>query len=105
MKLNRYSPQEVAFYLASLLRKTIKNRESKDEIMNATQLLVEWVEQKGELSVEELGKLVCSFIPESCDDCVWLSYEDRATCPSQNGAPCRIYLNKVFNYLEGKGLI
>ena len=105
MKLNRYSPQEVAFYLASLLRKTIKKRESRDEIMNATQLLVERVEQKGELSVEELGRLVCSFIPESCDDCVWLSYEARASCPSQNGAPCRTYLNKVFSYLEGRGLI
>ena len=73
--------------------------------MNITQALVEKVEQNEELSVEELGRLVCSFIPESCDDCAWLSYEERASCPSQEGAPCRIYLNKVFSYLESKGLI
>ena len=105
MKLNRYSPQKATVRLASFLRKTIKNRTSKDDIMHITQSLVERVEQKGELSIEELERLVCSFIPESCDDCVWLSNEDRASCPSKGDAPCRMYLNKVINYLEDRGLI
>ena len=105
MKLNRYSPQKFFPPLASIWRKAFKPRNSQDEIMHITQSLMEKTEQKEELSVAELERLVCSFIPESCDECVWLSYEDRASCPSQGDAPCRIYLNKVINYLEDKGLI
>ena len=63
------------------------------------------VEQKEKLSIEELERFVCAFIPESCDDCVWLKDEEKSSCPSPKGAPCRIYLNKVFKYLESKGLI
>lgn len=73
--------------------------------MRSTQALVERVEQKGELSIEELERLVCSFMPESCNDCIWLRYEDRVSCPSRGDAPCRIYLNEVLNCLKGKGLI
>jgi hypothetical protein len=75
------------------------------DVMQNTQALVEKVEQKGALSIKELERLVCSFIPESCDECIWLRYEDRVSCPSRGDAPCRIYLNEVLNYLEGRGLI
>ena len=83
----------------------MKYRKKKDYIVNITQSLLKIAEQKGELSIKELERLVCSFIPESCDDCVWLKDEDRSSCPCSEGAPCRIYLNKVFDYLESKGLI
>jgi hypothetical protein len=105
MKLNRYSPQRLTFHLASILRKTIKYRNSKDDIMQITQSLMKKVEQKGELSIAELTRVVCSFIPESCDDCTWLSNKDKSSCPDSTGAPCRKYLNEVFDYLENRGLI
>ena len=63
------------------------------------------VEQKGELSIEELERFVSSFIPESCDDCIWVKDEDKSSCPCSEEAPCRIYINKVLNYLEREGLI
>jgi len=63
------------------------------------------IDQKGGLSTEELGKFVLSFIPESCDDCIWVEEDKKASCPFPGGAPCKIYLNKVLNYLEIKGLI
>ena len=69
------------------------------------EFLKKTIEQKSGLSVEELEKLVFSFIPESCDDCNWVEDEEKGSCPFPEGAPCRIYLNKVLNYLETKGLI
>jgi hypothetical protein len=63
------------------------------------------VERKSELSSEDLEKFVLSFIPESCDDCVWLKEDEKLSCPSSEGAPCKIALHRVLNYLEGKGLI
>ena len=76
-----------------------------DDVVPITQALVEKVQQKGALSIVELERLVCSFIPESCDECIWLGNEDRVSCPSKGDAPCRIYLNEVLNYLEDRGLI
>ena len=67
--------------------------------------LREKVEQKEKVSIEELEKFIGSFIPDSCDDCIWLKDEDRSFCPSPEGAPCRIYLNKVFKHLESEGFI
>jgi len=63
------------------------------------------VEQKWELSIEELERFVSSFIPESCDDCIWVKDEDKSSCPCAEGAPCRMYINSVLNYLEHEGLI
>jgi hypothetical protein len=61
--------------------------------------------QNGELSMEDLQRFVSSFIPESCDDCIWLKSEDKSSCLSSKGAPCRIHLNRILKYLESKGLI
>ena len=105
MRLNRYSPRKFFSPLAFIWRKNVTHKNNQEEIMHITQSLMKKAEQNEELSVTELERLVCSFIPESCDDCVWLSYEDRASCPSQGDAPCRIFLNKVIKYLEDKGLI
>ncbi len=63
------------------------------------------VKQKSEMSSEDLEKFVLSFIPESCDDCVWLKEDEKSSCPSSEGAPCKISLNRVLDYLERKGLI
>jgi len=67
--------------------------------------LKKMAEQNGGLSIEDLQRFVSPFIPDSCDDCIWLNGEDKSSCPSPKGAPCRIYLNKVLKYLESKGLI
>ncbi len=61
--------------------------------------------QNGELSIEDLQRFISSFIPESCDDCIWFKGEDKSSCLSSKGAPCRIYLNRILKYLESKGLI
>ncbi len=81
-----------------------KYKDRKEETMHIESL---WktVEQKNELSLEDLEKFVLSFIPESCDDCVWLKEDEKFSCPSSEGAPCKISLNRVLDYLERKGLI
>lgn len=61
--------------------------------------------QNGELSIEDLQRFISSFIPESCDDCIWIKSNDKSSCFSSKGAPCRIYLNRILKYLESKGLI
>jgi hypothetical protein len=82
----------------------MKYKDYKEDTMHIESL---WktVKQKSELSSEDLEKFVLSFIPESCDDCVWLKEEEKSYCPSSEGAPCKISLNKVLDYLEKKGLI
>ncbi len=92
-----------AFTLAFLLQ--IKNIKTARMILMNISSLRKIVEKNGELSIEELQRFVSSFIPESCDDCIWLKGKDKSSCPAHNGAPCRIYLNRVLKYLESKGLI
>ncbi len=87
-----------------LLNKKYKIKTARMILMNISSLR-KIVEKNGELSIEELQRFVSSFIPESCDDCIWLKGKDKSSCPAHKGAPCRIYLNRVLKYLESKGLI
>jgi hypothetical protein len=82
----------------------MKYKDYKEDTMHIESLR-KTVERKSELSSEDLEKFVLSFIPESCDDCVWLKEDEKLSCPSSEGAPCKISLNRVLNYLERKGLI
>jgi hypothetical protein len=83
------------------------NYKDKDRKQDTMHIESFWktVEQKSELSSEDLEKFVLSFIPESCDDCVWLKEDEKSYCPSSEGAPCKISLNRVLDYLGRKGLI
>ena len=82
----------------------MKYKDYKEDTM-PIESLRKTVERKSELSSEDLEKFVLSFIPESCDDCVWLKEDEKSSCPSSEGAPCKISLNKVLSYLERKGVI
>jgi hypothetical protein len=73
--------------------------------MHTIQKVIAEVERKRRLSIAELQRLISSFIPESCDECIWLESEARSSCPCSERAPCRQYLNEVLHYLEDQGLI
>ena len=102
IQIDNYYKKE-SFTLAFLL--LIKNIKTARMILMNISSLRKIVEKNGELSMEELQRFVSSFIPESCDDCIWLKGKDISSCPAHKGAPCRIYLNRVLKYLESKGLI
>ena len=68
--------------------------------------LVKQAEKKGRLSSEELERFIHACIPESCETCVWTKGEQRsACCTSPKEALCRIYLYRLLNDLERRGLI
>lgn len=73
--------------------------------MNVESLLRK-IEKNGLMNPEELKIFISSCIPESCKDCFWLDdNEKKITCRSAKEAPCRMYLHRILNYLESKGLI
>ena len=72
--------------------------------MNVKSLL-EQAEGRGRVSHEELERFVAACIPDSCDECSWVSEGNRTPCTSLKEAPCRIYLYRVLNQLESKGLL
>ena len=57
------------------------------------------------MNPEELRNFISSCIPESCKDCFWLDDKEKISCRSPKEAPCRMYLHRILNYLESKGLI
>ena len=57
------------------------------------------------MSFEELERFVAACIPASCEECSWVREGNRSPCTSLKEAPCRIYLYRVLNHLENKGLI
>ena len=86
------------------IRIALMNHEDRKDTMHIEAMWKKF-EQKNALSSEDLGKFFLSFITESCDDCVWLKEEEKSSCPSSEGAPCKLSLNKVLDYLGKKGLI
>lgn len=72
--------------------------------MNVDSLLRQ-VEKNGSMNPEELRIFINSCIPESCKDCFWLNDKEKVSCRSAREAPCRMYLHRILNYLESKGLI
>jgi hypothetical protein len=68
-------------------------------------LLLKQTKSRGRLSFEELERVVTACIPESCEECSWVKEGNRSPCTSLKKAPCRIYLYRVLNHLESKGLI
>ncbi len=72
--------------------------------MNVDSLLRQ-VEKNGLMNPEELRIFISSCIPESCKDCFWLADREKISCRSPKEAPCRMYLHRILNYLESKGLI
>ena len=67
--------------------------------------LVKQAEEKGRLNYEELERFVNACIPESCETCAWVKNSKRSICKSPKEAPCRIYLYRLLNNLERRGLI
>jgi len=67
--------------------------------------LLRRVEKNGSMSSEELMIFISSCIPESCEECFWLNDKEKLACRSAKEAPCRMYLHRILNYLESKGLI
>lgn len=67
--------------------------------------LLKRAERTGRLTFEELERFAATCIPESCEECSWVKEENRSPCTSLKEAPCRIYLYRMLNYLESRGLI
>ena len=60
------------------------------------------------LSEKELNWLLHSLLPDSCDDCVWIDNQDeRNHCIINNGnqEPCRLFLDRILNFLEKNHII
>lgn len=72
--------------------------------MNVESLLRQ-VEKNGLMNPEDLRIFISSCIPESCKECFWLDDEEKISCRNPKEAPCRMYLHRILNYLESKGLI
>jgi hypothetical protein len=68
--------------------------------------LLRKIEKNGQMNQDDLRIFISSCIPESCKDCFWLDDKEKmVSCPSPREAPCRMYLHRILNYLESKGLI
>ena len=67
--------------------------------------LLRRVEENGSMNAEELRIFIGSCIPESCEDCFWLKDKQKSCCRTAKEAPCRMYLHRILNYLESRGLI
>ena len=55
------------------------------------------------LNEKEFNWLIHSIMPRSCDDCIWIDDPDeRYYClyNKWDEAPCRLFLDKILNYLE-----
>ena len=67
--------------------------------------LVKQAEKKGRLTSKDLERFVSACIPDSCETCIWIKGSKRSECNSPKEAPCRIYLYRLLNDLERRGLI
>jgi hypothetical protein len=67
--------------------------------------IVKQAEKKGRLNYQDLERFVNQCIPESCEKCIWIKGSKKSICNSPKEAPCRIYLYRLLNNLERRGLI
>ena len=82
-----------------------KKIHSHEECRVNVKSLLKQAESRGRMSFEELERFVAACIPASCEECSWVREGNRSPCTSLKEAPCRIYLYRVLNHLENKGLI